>query len=143
MIAMGRTAFTAVLAVAVVVVGSCAPQQPSANGAPTSQQASLNSAAPKLLNVGRLREPATIEGFTGEGGTAGSAGEVKYFIHEHLTHLDTNDADVPRLAAELPAVDRGTWRANPDGTMDVTWKLRSNVTWHDGAPFTSADLERT
>jgi len=29
---------------------------------------------------------------------------------------------------------------NPDGTMDTAWRLRPNVKWHDGAPFTSADL---
>ncbi len=27
--------------------------------------------------------------------------------------------------------------------MDVTWKLRKGVHWHDGAPFTSADLRFT
>ena len=27
--------------------------------------------------------------------------------------------------------------------MDVTWKLRPGVTWHDGTPFTSADVKFT
>ena len=32
---------------------------------------------------------------------------------------------------------------NPDGTMQTTWKLRPGVTWHDGTPFTSADVRLT
>ena len=31
----------------------------------------------------------------------------------------------------------------PDGGMDVTWKLRPGVTWHDGTPLTSADVKFT
>ena len=27
--------------------------------------------------------------------------------------------------------------------MDVTWRLRPGVTWHDGTPFTSADVKFT
>ena len=30
-----------------------------------------------------------------------------------------------------------------DGGMDVTWKLRPNITWHDGTPHTSADVKFT
>jgi peptide/nickel transport system substrate-binding protein len=30
-----------------------------------------------------------------------------------------------------------------DGGMDVTWKLRPNVRWHDDVPFTSADVKFT
>src|SRR5439155_648075 len=38
------------------------------------------------------------------------------------------------------SVNDGDWTVNPDGTMDVTWKLKPNLTWHDGAPLTSADV---
>ena len=31
----------------------------------------------------------------------------------------------------------------PDGGMDVTWKLRPGVKWHDGKPHTSADVKFT
>jgi peptide/nickel transport system substrate-binding protein len=127
------------LATIASLVMSCAPGTPSA---PTGsgQAAPAVSSAPKTLIVGRLREPATIEGFTGEGGTAGGAGETRAFIHAHLTEADYRDEYVPRLATELPSFDKGTWRANADGTMDVIWSLRPNVKWHDGAPFTSSDL---
>jgi peptide/nickel transport system substrate-binding protein len=37
-------------------------------------------------------------------------------------------------------VANGQWRLLPDGRMETTWKLRSGVVWHDGAPFTAEDL---
>src|SRR5437870_524036 len=47
---------------------------------------------------------------------------------------------VRRRATKIPSVNDGDWKVNPDGTMDVTWKLKPNVTSHDGAPLTSADV---
>jgi peptide/nickel transport system substrate-binding protein len=44
------------------------------------------------------------------------------------------------MAVELPSPDKGTWRVNPDGTMQTIWKIRPNIKWHDGTPFTSQDL---
>jgi peptide/nickel transport system substrate-binding protein len=32
-----------------------------------------------------------------------------------------------------------SWEATPDGKT-ITFKLRKGVTWHDGKPFTSADV---
>src|SRR5438477_9413246 len=104
---------------------------PSGQGQPT---------VPKTLTVGILREPATIDGFTGEGGSRGGAGEAAVFLHSLLTVEDPYDQELPQLAAELPSVDAGTWRLNPDGSMDVTWKLVANARWHDGTPFTADDV---
>jgi peptide/nickel transport system substrate-binding protein len=87
-----------------------------------------------------LIEPATIEGFNGEGGTAGRAGITRLFLHDHLTIQDDREAVRAQLAVEVPSVEKGTWRVNADGSMDMTWTLRDGVTWHDGAPFTSADM---
>src|SRR5262249_20705888 len=41
------------------------------------------------------------------------------------------------LAEELPSLKNGGLAK--DG-MSVTWKLRKNVTWHDGKPFTADDV---
>jgi peptide/nickel transport system substrate-binding protein len=46
----------------------------------------------------------------------------------------------PFLAAEFPTVANGG--VSDDG-LSVTWKLREGVTWHDGEPFTSADVKFT
>jgi peptide/nickel transport system substrate-binding protein len=47
---------------------------------------------------------------------------------------------VPVLAEAVPTVDNGLWKLLPDGRMETTWHLRENAVWHDGTPFTSADL---
>src|SRR5207247_11282815 len=34
----------------------------------------------------------------------------------------------------------GSRKVNGDGCMDLTWRLRPNVKWHDGTPLTTDDL---
>src|ERR1700712_1888561 len=55
-------------------------------------------------------------------------------IQENLVDLDANGQPVGVLAE--------SWEAAPDGKT-ITFKLRKGVTWHDGKPFTSADVEFT
>ena len=43
----------------------------------------------------------------------------------------------------MPTLENGGVALRPDGGMDVTWKLRPGITWHDGTPFTSADVKFT
>jgi len=44
---------------------------------------------------------------------------------------------VPVLAAEVPEIENGG--VAPDG-MSVIWKLKKDVQWHDGRPFTAEDV---
>jgi peptide/nickel transport system substrate-binding protein len=46
----------------------------------------------------------------------------------------------PVLADAVPTIENGMWRVLPDGRMETTWRLRPGVVWHDGTPFTAADL---
>jgi peptide/nickel transport system substrate-binding protein len=55
-------------------------------------------------------------------------------IQENLVDLDANGQPVGVLAE--------SWEASPDGKT-ITFRLRKGVTWHDGKPFTSADVEFT
>ena len=65
---------------------------------------------------------------------------TRRITHEALVVTPQINTFDPQLAAELPSIEKGTWKVNPDGTMETTWKLRPNIKWHDGTPFTSADL---
>ncbi len=135
----GRFLTLAPFAGLVLLLSACAPpSSPLAGGAAPVE--SGPAAVPKVLTIAFLREPATFEGFTGQGGSADGAGVVRYFLHDHLTIQDDRWVVRPQLALEVPSVEKGTWRVNPDGTMDMTWKLQQGVKWHDGTPFTSADL---
>jgi peptide/nickel transport system substrate-binding protein len=55
-------------------------------------------------------------------------------IMEALVDLDASGKPAPVLAT--------SWSATPDGKTH-TFKLREGVTWHDGKPFTSADVQFT
>src|SRR5438552_548587 len=40
----------------------------------------------------------------------------------------------PVLTEQLPQLNTDSWRVFPDGKMQVTYKLRAGLTWHDGTP---------
>ena len=57
--------------------------------------------------------------------------------YEPLAAFDPDGALVPVLAQEIPSVEKGT--VARDG-LSVVWKLKPNVVWQDGQPFTAADV---
>src|SRR5581483_2768434 len=73
--------------------------------------------------------------------TTGGGGRSVYELF--INGLVSTDADggiEPRLAARLPSLDDGSIKVLPDGRMQTTWNLRTDVKWHDGVPFTADDL---
>ena len=58
-------------------------------------------------------------------------------FYEPLAAWDSDANLVPILAAEVPSVQNGSVTA--DG-KSVVWKLKRNVQWHDGRPFTADDV---
>src|SRR3954471_19731386 len=62
--------------------------------------------------------------------------EGSRIFYEPLAGWDNDGNLVPVLAAEVPTRENGGVAA--DG-KSVTWKLKRNVTWHDGKPFTADD----
>jgi peptide/nickel transport system substrate-binding protein len=58
-------------------------------------------------------------------------------FYEPLVSFDLEGNMVPVLAREVPSVQNGG--VSKDGTV-VTWRLKRNVQWHDGKPFTAADV---
>ncbi len=63
--------------------------------------------------------------------------EASRITYEPLASVDKNGNLVPFLAAEIPSLENGGLAA--DG-KSVTWKLKSEVKWSDGQPFTAADV---
>ncbi|MGA7673280.1 MAG: peptide ABC transporter substrate-binding protein [Nitrolancea sp.] len=61
-------------------------------------------------------------------------------ILEPLADFDKDGNPVPILAAEIPSLDNSG--VSKDG-LSVTWKLKQNVTWSDGQPFTAEDVKFT
>jgi peptide/nickel transport system substrate-binding protein len=135
-----RTLFALVI---ILAVTGCAagPQRSSRADTPQSGAADRS---PKILTVALQQEPVGFFGFGELGASSrtvsGGAANPSKILHEALVHKNEAGQFEPRLAAEGISVEKGTWQANPDGTMETIWKLRPNAVWHDGAPFTSADM---
>jgi peptide/nickel transport system substrate-binding protein len=58
-------------------------------------------------------------------------------FYEPLAAFDPDGNLTPILAAEVPSIQNGA--VAKDG-KSVTWKLKKNVVWHDGKPFTADDI---
>jgi peptide/nickel transport system substrate-binding protein len=92
----------------------------------------------ELLIIGYDREPDTLNRFSTH-----ILEDIQTAVVEGLTTTDQAMRIVPLLAVEVPSPENGAVRMRPDGGMDVTWKLRPNIRWHDGQRFTSADVKFT
>jgi peptide/nickel transport system substrate-binding protein len=58
-------------------------------------------------------------------------------FYEPLASFDPDGNLVPELAAGIPTAQNGG--LSKDG-KSVTWRLKKNVQWHDGKPFTADDV---
>lgn len=92
----------------------------------------------ELLIIGYDREPDVLNRFSTH-----ILEDIQSCIVEGLTTTDEHMQIVPLLAQEIPTVQNGGVRLTRDGGMDVTWKVRPGIRWHDGVPFTSADVAFT
>lgn len=91
-----------------------------------------------LLIVGYDREPDTMNRYATH-----ILEDIESCVVEGLVTNDEAMRVVPVLAAEVPTTENGGVVLRPDGGMDVTWKLRPGVRWHDGVPHSSADVKFT
>jgi peptide/nickel transport system substrate-binding protein len=112
---------------AVALALACSPADGGGRGASNA-----------LLIVGYDREPDTLNRFSTH-----ILEDIQTCVIEGLTINDDQMNVVPVLATEVPTLENGGVRLRDDGGMDVTWKLRPGVRWHDGVPFTSADVKFT
>lgn len=120
----------------VLLAAGCGP---AASSERTALGGTSSSSVPKTLTIGILQEPTDFYGFGGSVGFGGVS-QIPPIALDTLVVQEPGGALRPQLAAELISVQQGTWRVNPDGSMDTIWKLRPNIRWHDGEPFTSADM---
>jgi peptide/nickel transport system substrate-binding protein len=124
---------------ALLLLAGCAPASPT----PDRVAPAPGGAAPepeKTIVVGQLNAIKSYGPW--DFGQVGGGGAGLAEVHTvALVTEDLHGGLEPRLAAALPSFDQSTIVIQPDGRMRTTWKLRPNVRWHDGAPFTSADLE--
>jgi peptide/nickel transport system substrate-binding protein len=91
-----------------------------------------------LLIIGYDREPDTMNRYATH-----ILEDIESCVVEGLVTNDERMNIVPVLAESVPTLENGGVVLRPDGGMDVTWRLRAGVTWHDGVAHTSADVKFT
>ena len=112
------------------------------SGAPTTSSGAPGSSAPqasKTLTMAHQSFPAMLTTL-GRPTAIGTNDTERWFIfHANLTAFDINGNVIPQVAQKVPNTQDGDWKVNPDGTMEVTWKIRPGAVWQDGTPLTAAD----
>ena len=125
----------------VLLLAACAPSsQPASSTSGNAQGSSAPAGQKKVLNLG-LR--TILDGFSIAAAATLAGGGLGY-IEIHSQALFTADRDtgrpIPRLLSEQPSLENQGLQVTPDGKMTAMYKLRPDVKWADGQPFTSHDL---
>ena len=94
---------------------------------PAGGAAKAGGASTTRLVVGYDREPDTLNRFSTH-----ILEDIESCVVEGLVTTDEKMNIVPLLAASVPTPENGGVVLHNDGSMDVIWKLRPGVTWHDG-----------
>jgi peptide/nickel transport system substrate-binding protein len=120
-------------------LAACAPAAaPSPTGGDVATPApAAESSGPVTggeLTIGSIQEPDSLNPWL-TGLTVGL--EVEAMIYDSLTRVDPSGEHIPFLAAEVPTLENG---GISEDLLTYTYKLRDDVTWHDGTPFTAADV---
>ncbi|TAM59642.1 peptide ABC transporter substrate-binding protein [bacterium] len=89
---------------------------------------------PGILRIGLQTDFKTLNPMLAGDTTDAFAGRLMF---EMLVDADEHGHPIPDLAAQVPSVDNGG--ISKDG-LTITYHLRKDVRWHDGAPFTAKDV---
>ena len=94
---------------------------------------------PNTLVVGLPYDVDTLNVYS-----TGFLGDVQAAVVEGLVVPDEHARYAPVLALDVPTLQNGGIRLGEAGyPMSIAYRLRPRVLWHDGAPFTSADVAFT
>jgi len=132
------------LALATMVLSACASRAEGPSSQPIGDQRLSDqrpTQASRPLNIALYAEPSAL-GSKFSGGGTGIA-DYSFLFSAKLAHYDETGTPIAVLLAELPSLDRGTWKVFPDGTMEVRYQLRTGLTWQDGHPFSADDVRFT
>ncbi len=128
--------------IAVLAVDACA--SPASNRAeqagrgdrPAEQASELPSAGRTLIGGYRFEVGDLAPKISG----SNSPVTTKRLFNAELALIDSSGTTRPYLAEGLPQLGTDSWRVFPDGRMETTYRLRPNLTWHDGRALTAEDF---
>jgi peptide/nickel transport system substrate-binding protein len=116
---------------------ACQPGRPEVPRAQDPASVSAGSAdAGRALVVGLRVEPSSLSSKALTGGGVKMKTSTRLF-NASLDIVDDRGVPRPYLAEALPRLDTESWRTFPDGRMETSYRLKPDLTWHDGMPFTA------
>lgn len=126
-----------ILCVAALLIGCAGP----ATSGPNSPGPAETTAGPVRVRAAVLDAPSAFYR-PSSGGFIGTRGisTIEMMANSGFSVVDNRLALRPQLAEAVPSIENGLWVIRPDGRAETTWRIRDGVAWHDGAPFTSADV---
>lgn len=131
------------IVVVAIVAGGCAPagQNTPAADAQAPEPRAAQPLGPKRVRASIMGEPSSLIARANSAQISPpGAAVLEQLVNASLTEVNRTGELQPLLAESVPTIENGLWKLLPDGRMETTWRIRPNVTWHDGAPFTSEDL---
>jgi peptide/nickel transport system substrate-binding protein len=132
----------AVLGAAVLTLAACGPTTPAAPSptAPSGTAAATATAAPAARGQGgelKILYWQAVTALNNHHAQGTKDFDGARLVIEPLAHMGPNGEPVAALAAEVPTKANGGISAD---LTTATWKLKKDVKWSDGTPFTSADV---
>lgn len=122
--------------VVILLLAACGGQPVSPTATPV-EPAPTETSGRGAGDILRLLNPQAPTILNPHLATAIKDWEASRMTYEPLATFDKDGNLVPFLAAEIPSLENGGVAA--DG-KSVTWKLKRDILWSDGAPFTADDV---
>jgi len=123
------------------LTAACASPTPAprSGDTPSQGQPAAPSQPSKTLRVVVRSEPASL-GATILIPTGITTSFQRRIFNAGLVLRAADGSHPPYLAESAPQLNTDTWRVFPDGRMETTYRLKPNLTWHDGSPLTAEDF---
>jgi peptide/nickel transport system substrate-binding protein len=128
-----------ILLLLIVALTACAPAAPK-----SGQSGAGEAAAPaqpvvsnRPLNIAVRYE---VNDLSPKRTGGASSTWTKRAFNASLALIDHESQARAYLAETLPQLNTDSWKVNDDGTMETTYRLRLNLTWHDGQPLVADDF---
>jgi peptide/nickel transport system substrate-binding protein len=123
--------FALLMGCAAPSAGGGSARSGAAGSEPPRATRTLNSVM-KVEPVSLAYKPVRVTGIS-------VAHAVRLFNAE-LDILDGREVPRPYLAEAIPQLNTDSWKVFPDGRMETSYRLKPNLTWHDGSPLTAEDF---
>jgi peptide/nickel transport system substrate-binding protein len=125
-----------------LLLAACGPSGEAPGGGGQAAQPAVMPQRTLIMAADRLPVDFAGKGIVGGlGSSSGTSDNIpQHIFNATLVLADERGLPIPYLAESLPQLDTDTWKLFPDGTMETIYRLKPNLTWHDGQPLTAEDF---